>query len=232
MQHFILKGIELRAKNQVEIRDKEIVHQMIKVLRFRAGDKCVILDGLGEKADGEILELHKKGAVIALSEHSVCVAPKRRVRLCVALSKKPATFELIVQKAVELGVTDIIPIVSERCQASEIRKPERLDAILREACEQSERCFLPKMHEVLSLGDFLENLPSGTLLAGDARDTDGSLKDMDTSGNINLLIGPEGGFTENELGVLRSADSKIFLLGDTVLRMETAAIAALAIVLL
>ena len=60
MQHFILKGIELRAKNQVEIRDKEIVHQMIKVLRFRAGDKCVILDGLGEKADGEILELHKK----------------------------------------------------------------------------------------------------------------------------------------------------------------------------
>jgi 16S rRNA (uracil1498-N3)-methyltransferase len=227
MQHFILPGTELTGLTRLELRDKDVLHQMSKVLRFKAGDVCIVLDGQGTKAKGEIQELHRKGAVIKLSEHTVCPAPKRRVRLYCALSKKPSTFELIVQKATELGVTDIIPLLTERCQVSELRKGERLEAIVREACEQSERNFLPKLHPTLPLKQLSSK---GLLLAGDARLGTQQISDMKLEGDINLVIGPEGGLTDEELEALKTAGAKIFILGDTVLRMETAAIASLSLI--
>lgn len=228
MQHFIIKQ-DISGKS-LDIREADLLHQMKSVLRFKAGDECVILDGSGKKAKGEILELHKKGAKINLSDHETCSPPKRRLRLYSAISKKPSTFEMIVQKATELRVTEIIPLVTERCQVKELRKLERLELIIKEACEQSENCFAPTLSPAISLKDLLATPPSGELLAGDPWNFDQKLSSLEVVGDINLIIGPEGGLTHTELDGIRSAGGLIFQLGESVLRMETAAIAALSVI--
>jgi len=228
MQHFILKQ-DITGK-EIQITDKTVAHQMKTVLRFKEGDEIIVMDGLGMKAKGVIEELHKKGLVISLKDQELCKAPQRRLRLFCALPKKPSTYELIVQKATELGVTDIIPLVTKRCQVKVLRKVERLKLIIKEACEQCERAFVPHLHEV----QFLNKLepPTGELLAGDAWNTDGLLKDMPSlpHQDVNIVIGPEGGLTDEELDAIRKMDGKIFILGENVLRMETAVIAALSVV--
>jgi len=226
MQHFIIDA-DLSVSS-LQITDKNIAHQMKNVLRFKVGDEIIVLDGSGKKAKGQITELHKKGAVIELRDPEVLPAPKRRLRLYVGLSKKPSTFELIVQKATELGVTDIIPLAAERCQVKHLRKPERLELIIKEASEQCERAYLPKLHDVKVITDIQE----GLTLVGDARDTDIELSEIEFKDReaVNVLIGPEGGFTDFEIQSLRNSGAKVFLLGENILRMETAAIAALSII--
>ena len=232
MQHFIINQ-EISGK-EIRILDKDILHQMQSVLRFKRGDEVMVMDGQGSKARGVIEELHKKGAVIRLDGHEVCKTPVWRLWLYCAISKKPATFELICQKATELGVTDIVPLITSRCQVDILRKPERVEAIIREACEQCERCFVPRLHEPVRLQDFLDESPGGMFLAGDARIYDKKLHDILRGSrlereDVKLIIGPEGGLTDEELAAVRAAGGGLFLLGETVLRMETAAIAALSV---
>lgn len=229
MQHFLLPDANLESA-ELSISDKELVQQMLKVLRFRVGDECVLLDGQGGRAKGVITELHKKAAVIAVSDFERLPQPERVIRLYCALSKKPSTFELIVQKATELGVTEIIPVVTKRCQVDHLRKAERLELIIKEACEQCERVWAPELTEAVKLEELLVNMPAGTFLAGDARIEGPLLKDVNMAQEVNLLIGPEGGLTDEELDAVKAAGGQLFLLGDSVLRMETAAIAALALV--
>lgn len=228
MQHFLLQSDLTQA--QLKIEDKDTLHQLKTVMRFKVGTEVMVMDGCGSKAPGKILELHKKAAVIELGEVESAPEPARKLRLYCAISKKPSTFELIVQKATEIGVTDIIPLVSKRCQVDHLRKADRLELIIKEACEQCERLWMPTLHEVMKLEDFCAQPPEGLLLAGDARETDAPLSELLSPENVNLVIGPEGGLTEEELQALRAAGVKIFLLGNNVLRMETAAIAALSLI--
>jgi 16S rRNA (uracil1498-N3)-methyltransferase len=228
MQHFLLPSGIPQGKTLM-IQDRELVHQLISVLRFRVGEACVLLDGAGLRVQAKVTELHKKAAVFELGERVQDEAPKDALTLYIALSKKPATLELIVQKATELGVTSIVPLVTDRCQVRELRKVDRLQAIIKEACEQSERSFLPELAPVLSLKDLLKKPPQGLLLAGDPRDYDASLSSLKKKGDLNLIIGPEGGLNAEELEAIREAGGKIFQLGTEILRMETAALAALSV---
>lgn len=230
IQHFIIDA-DL-SQDSLRIEDKDLIHQMKDVLRFKAGDECIVLDGKGQKAHGKIEELHKRGALVTLEGVETCEPAVRAVRLFCAISKKPATFELIVQKATELGVTDIVPLISERTQVKELRKVERLHHIIREASEQSERCFLPMLHDGLRFNELIGSLPQGLVLAGDPWKYDLHLKDVEIpeDEDVNIIIGPEGGLSEKELEALFKEGAKLFLLGDTVLRMETAAIAAISVV--
>lgn len=230
IQHFIVNQ-NISGKSLV-ITDKEIIHQMQNVLRFKVGEECVILNGRGEKADGIVEEINRKIITITLKKHEKFEEDKIRIRLFVALSKKPATFEMILQKATEMGVHEITPLVTERTQVQEVRKPERLNLIIKEACEQSERTFMPRLNGEIKFSDFVENLPDGLTLAGDASNYDEELRNIDfRNKNLNLVIGPEGGLSDKELEELRKAGAKIFLLGKNVLRMETAVIASLSVVL-
>lgn len=230
IQHFIVKQ-NISGKNLV-ITDKETVHQMQNVLRFRVGEECVILDGRGEKADGIVEEINRKVVTVSLKNHEKFEEDENRIRLFVALSKKPATFELILQKATEMGVHEITPLVTERTQIQEVRKLERLNLIIKEACEQSERIFMPQLNDEIKFSDFVKSLPEGLTLAGDPWNYDEELRNIEfRNKSLNLVIGPEGGLSDKELEELRKAGAKIFLLGKTVLRMETAVIASLSVVL-
>lgn len=233
MQHFFINQ-EL-SEGKIVITDPELLHQMKTVMRFEAGDKCVFLDGKGAKANGVFDVVAKKEAVIVLSEVTHCAVGGRKVSLYIALSKKPATLELIVQKATEIGVTDIFPIVTNRCQVKEMRNVPRFLSIISEAAEQSERCVLPVLHDVISFKDFLNNFPKGEVLVGDARQHDVKLgeylKKHEVVEDVSVVIGPEGGLTDEEISEAKSKGAKIFLLGENVLRMETAAISAVSMVM-
>jgi 16S rRNA (uracil1498-N3)-methyltransferase len=228
IQHFFIDA-DL-AHERVTVREPELLNQMKNVLRFRAGDKVVLLDGRGVRADATVEVIHGKKAVLVVQKREKFAAAERRLRLYVALPKKPATLEWIVEKATELGVTDIVPIDTARCQVHELRKLERLRLIMKEAAEQCERIFMPALHEVLSLEELLKDLPSGLLLAGDPWTYDEKLSKLKLGGDVNIVIGPEGGLSGEELAAIRSAGGTLFQLGDLVLRMETAVIAALSVV--
>lgn len=231
MQHFFIDQ-DISGKHVV-ISDGDLLHQMRHVLRFEKGDECIFLDNKGGRAKGIIENVDKKGIIAGLSEYETFGIPKQKIALYIAISKKPATFELILQKATELGVTDIIPMTTDRCQVREIRNEQRILTIIKEAAEQCERLTLPHMYPILKWRNFIENKPEGEILTGDARMSDAKLSEMeiDTNESVNLVIGPEGGLTDSELSDIHKIGGKIFILGNTVLRMETAAIAALSIVL-
>lgn len=229
MQYFFVN--QDVSKNDLVIVDEDLLNQMKNVLRFRIGDECIFLDGEGARAKGSLKNIEKKSITVALSEHEKREMPKRKIRLYTALSKKPATFELIVQKATELGVTDIIPLITKRCQITDLRKTDRLNLIIKEAAEQCERFFLPRLHEVITLEALLKNPTDGIFLCGDARNYDKKLSEIKFDGDVNLIIGPEGGLTDSELSEIRKIGGTIFILGENVLRMETAAISALSIIL-
>jgi len=231
MQHFFINQ-ELN-KSSIKILEKDLIHQMKDVLRFRVGEKIMLLDNKGEKAKGIIKNINREFVEIDIDKQFKCEQPKKIVRLYMALSKKPATFELIIQKATELGVNEIIPITTSRCQVQNIRNLERHLAIIKEAAEQSERCFLPILKDTITFADLISNPPKGLILAGDARMFDKKLKEMDLSGKneIDVIIGPEGGLTNEEIESIKKTGGAIFSLGGNVLRMETATIAALAIII-
>lgn len=230
IQHFFIDQ-SLEA-DEIEIDDKELLRQMKEVLRFRKGDSCILLDNRGHKAKAVLEEFHHKGARFHIESRSSLQRPARAVRLYIALSKKPATLEWIFEKATELGVTELIPLDTERTQVHELRKTERLHSIVKEAAEQCERGFLPEIHPLLPFSDFLKQPPTGLLLVGDAWKYDKPLAKALPPENqdVNLVIGPEGGLSDSELESLRKEGATIFLLGETVLRMETAVIAALSLV--
>jgi len=231
MQHFFVN--QDISKSLIKILEKDLVHQMKDVLRFRVGEEIMFMDNQGGKAKGVIKNINREFVEIEIHEHKNCEKPKKTVCLYMALSKKPATFELIIQKATELGVAEIFPIVTSRCQVQNLRNIDRQLAIIKEAAEQCERCFLPELKTTINFAELISDPPKGVILAGDARLYDKYLIDINLNNvnEINVIIGPEGGLTNEELESIKKIGGEIFLLGENVLRMETAAIAALAIII-
>ena len=231
IQHFFVQA-DLSAPT-LTLRDAELLHQLKTVLRFRPGDACILLDNAGTRAQATVETLHSKEAVFRIESREQVPLPSRTVRLCFALPKKPATLEWILQKATELGVTELCPLNTARCQVHEVHKLARAQLIIKEASEQSESIFLPTLKPCLDWPDFLKALPSGCLFAGDPWTYDGSLAELrpDPLQDVTVVIGPEGGLTEDELAEWRAAGGQRFRLGTEVLRMETAAVAALSVVL-
>lgn len=230
MQHFFTDCA--LGQDHASINDPLLLHQVRNVLRFREGDECVLLDGKGTKTQAVLRKIEKRELVFEILRRENFTEPVRKVRLYIALAKKPATFELILQKATELGSTEIIPLVTEYCQTHDLHKKDRLKMIIREAAEQSERIFLPELAEPVTFENFLKNLPDGQILFGESREDCRNLAEFDfaNQANVNILIGPEGGFSPDEIAALQKAGALPFSLGKNILRMETAAIAALAII--
>jgi len=231
MQHFFVD--QDLSDSHLAITDGDLLHQMKNVLRVRVGEEFVFLDNKGIKVKAIVESVDKKAVVVKLNGKQISAYHSRHIRLFIAISKKPATFELILQKATELGITDIIPLVTSRCQVKEIRNQKRLNFIVKEAAEQCERNFLPMFHEVIAFNKFIASPPHGLMLTGDGRIYDKKLSEVkiEKDENVNLVIGPEGGLTDEELKDIKNLGGTIFILGENILRMETAAISAMSLIL-
>lgn len=217
------------AKNALVVIEGNQAHYLAKVMRVPAGGTVILCDdATGEWAC----------RVVEVSKRTVALEPIELLRrreavpdfwLCPALLKKDR-FDLVLEKASELGVAEIHPIVTRRCVADKLNA-ERARAIVTEAAEQCARTALPVLLEPVPLAGFLRHWPKDRVLffadeLGGERASDAFASAVKAA----LLTGPEGGFDEAERAAIRAhPQARAISLGPRILRGETAAIAATAL---
>lgn len=220
-------GIFDFAQDRVVLDDVALVHQITNVLHLRVGEHVMLCDGQGHDVDAVITRTSGLEVEVQIETvHQNTNEPTQQVTLYCAVLKKE-NFDLVVQKAVEVGVSEIIPVISARTVKQQLRY-DRLAKIMREATEQSGRGRVPTFHEAFSFRVAIAH--AGTLGSFGTRqlffDSSGVRFQSSTEEKIGIWIGPEGGWTSNEIIMARDAGFTITTLGPRTLRAETAAIVA------
>jgi len=223
--------------DKVKITDDPL-YQIGYVLRLKPTDRIIVLDNSGWEFEVELEWLTKKEAQgKVISKKPGKGEPVVKITLYQALLKSDR-FELALQKCVELGITAIVPFISERCVIKNPSgsKMERWQKIIREAAEQSERSILPTLHSVVSFEEACDTANKPALLLWEEENSKG-LKQilqnppLKTAKTISLFIGPEGGFPESEVKLAQKHGIAIASLGHRILRAETAGLAAVSAIL-
>ena len=197
------------------------------VLRLGMGDQLLLFDGNSGEWLARIAECGKKRGRLTVDCRTREPEKIADVWLAFAPVKRSQT-DWLVEKATELGVGRLLPVMTQRTVAERVRL-ERLQAIAIEAAEQCGRTRLPEIDEPATLKQFLDRRdPSRTLYFADECGGQGAAKAF-KPGPVTILTGPEGGFTEEERAMVRAAPGAVPIsLGPRILRAETAALAALA----
>ncbi len=210
----------------ITINSIDLIHQWKNVFRMHEGDEVILFNTSNEEYICALETIDRKSATLRVRSTAHGARAQRPLILCAALVKKD-NFDLILQKATELGATEIIPIISERSEKKGLNK-ERAERILIEASEQCGRTDIPKVHIPTDFEHALDELPSNTAIIG--FDPTGTNFDPQifTRDELALFIGPEGGWAEHEIDALQSR-GKLIQLPTFVLRAETAAIAAMTL---
>ena len=207
-------------------------HYIGRVLRHAAGDAVQLFDGSGQEYLGELIDVGKKAVRVELREQLAGQAESPlRIHLGQGLSRGER-MDWAIQKATELGVSEITPIVSERC---EVRlKDERADKRLAHwrqvaisACEQCGRSVLPVIHAPISLAEWQGHVQAELKLV--LHPVAAPLESHARPHSLAFLIGPEGGLSEAEVAQAKAAGFHAARLGPRVLRTETAPVVALAV---
>jgi len=199
--------------------EKELIHQLKSVLKIKQGEKIILCDGKGQEASFSVM-FQEKGFVF-YREGDIVPAwmPLKKLTLCLAILKKE-NFELVVQKATELGIARIIPVLSERTVKTNLNMA-RITKIAKEAAEQSGRGDVP---EILGIFSFKECLA----LEGNKVILQPTCKNKSVF-NLNaeiIFVGPEGGWTDEEILSAKQAGASCVSFGPMIMRAETAAIIA------
>lgn len=210
----------------IKIDDAELIHQWKNVFRMKVNSQVILFGKEGVEYTCTLLSLDKNGASFEVIKSEDGKKATREVILCAAIIKKD-NFELIVQKAVELGVTKIIPIISERSEKKLINK-SRLEKIVVEATEQCGRVDVPIIFPLVSFENCLNKISKDIKVIG--FDPTGMSFDANTfkGDKISMFVGPEGGWTDNEIKLLKER-GVVMNIPTFVLRAETAAIAAITL---
>ena len=228
MQRLVVSEAQFANLSRVNLTAEQR-HYLLSVLRLRAGDRLIVLNGLGQAWVGELTETEEIQLVESQPLQTECPIP---VKLVAALPKNG--FDEVVRCCTELGVTQIYPVISERTilKPSE-NKLKRWRKIATEAAEQSERVIVPKIEAPQPFLTLLETLsPEQTYLCG-AREKSLHLLDAlpkTLPPEITVLIGPEGGWTEAEIQKAIAKNIPVVSLGSSILRAVTASITAIALV--
>jgi 16S rRNA (uracil1498-N3)-methyltransferase len=192
------------------------------VLRLKIGEKVQVFDGFGKEFLCEIEIIEKKQTILKIIEEILPNSPESDLDLCLGVAiLKGEKFDLIVQKAVELGVEKIVPILTKRCDAKSVR-PERLERIILEATKQCGRAKLLEIAETEEFSKFIEK-SDGTKILFSERFGE-SFSSIKPSKKIVAIIGSEGGWEDSEIELAREKGFQIITLGGRILRAETAVI--------
>ncbi len=207
--------------------DKEESKHIVKVLRKKDTDILFVTNGLGLLFKTEITLASDNKCTVKILAVEKAEPSKFHLHLVIAPTKMNDRFECFLEKATEIGVHEITPIICDRSERKVINT-ERFDKIILTAMKQSNVLFLPKLHEAIPLKEFLKCKNEGLLLIAHCEETDKkSLKSvLKPNENVTLLIGPEGDFSEKEIALALENNYVPVSLGNTRLRTETAAIVA------
>ncbi len=209
--------------------DKEESNHIIKVLRMKEGDSFKITNGKGSFFDAEIVIANPKACVVKILSVIIQKPLAYQLHLAVAPTKLNDRYEWFLEKATEIGISEITPIICDHSERKVI-KMERYEKILQSAMKQSLKAYLPKMNDAISFKDFLnsENKCEDLKCIAHCEKTDKkSLKSiLLPNKRITILIGPEGDFSSEEIELAKNAGYTPVTLGESRLRTETAAIVA------
>ncbi len=207
--------------------DREESKHIIKVLRKKDTDILYVTNGLGFVFETEIILASDNKCTVKVVSYKKSETPKVHLHLVVAPTKMNERYEWFLEKATEIGVQEITPII---CDHSERKtaKTERFDKIILSAMKQSNQYFLPKLNEPIAFKDFIQKSFEGQKFIAHCEETDKkSLKtQLKENENVTILIGPEGDFSEKEIQLALENNYLPVSLGNTRLRTETAAIVA------
>jgi 16S rRNA (uracil1498-N3)-methyltransferase len=233
MRHRIYTPEPFAPGDRIAITGDE-QHHAARVVRVREGEEVELFDGKGTAAHGVITAAGHDQGHDQLVVNVLTIIDARETRLSLTLAMSVIAldrFELVLQKATELGVRSIVPLVSERVEIRPERyrgKQERWERIIFEAVKQCGRARTPTLESPLSFGDAIAR--PGPKIVFDA-DAEASAAQDTPSDAATLFIGPEGGWTEEELQLARAAGARFRKLGTRRLRAETAAIVAVTRIL-
>lgn len=205
----------------------EAAKHCLQVLRMVVGDKLTLLDGAGNLFEAEIVSLPKKACIVQVLSVRFVPPPERKIGIAISPIKNVSRFEWFLEKAAELGVTDIFPIACHRTYKEHLRH-ERLSNILASAMVQSRQAWLTKLHPLCPFEVFAETEWDGTKLLAHCEDGNKAPICTYWPGNVLAAIGPEGDFTSAEIQLALRHGFRPVSLGGTRLRTETAGIAAAA----
>jgi 16S rRNA (uracil1498-N3)-methyltransferase len=207
--------------------DKEESAHIVKVLRKKEGDILFVTNGLGFIFETEITSASEKRCTVKIVGITEKEKPKYNLHLAVAPTKMNDRYEWFLEKATEIGVAEITPLVCDHSERTVI-KTERFDKIIQSAMKQSLHAYLPKLNEPMSFKNFMKMKVDGQKCIAHCAETDKrSLKDFaKPNADITILIGPEGDFSANEITTAIENNYIPVTLGITRLRTETAAVVA------
>jgi 16S rRNA (uracil1498-N3)-methyltransferase len=214
--------------------EADAAHHLARVLRLPIGSPLILFNGDGNEYPAEIIALDKKNVVVVIS--NVLTEARESplaIHLGVAISKGER-MDWVIQKATELGVTEISPLQSERVEVRlhgerEEKKLAHWRAVAISACEQCARNRIPVINDVRPLFNWIENIQVDAKFVLHHRSV--AVLDAQNAApkSVALLIGPEGGLSEAEIGTAEQRGFQPLRLGPRVLRTETAPLAALSV---
>ena len=226
MQLFYSKNI----RNGIAALDEVEARHAVQVLRKQVGDALQLTDGEGNLYSGTIIEVGKKNCLIGINS-TISAYNERPFKLHIAIAptKNIDRFEWFLEKATEIGITEITPLICKRSERAVI-KWDRLNGVLLSAMKQSLKTYLPKLNEAVDFQRFIKgDFTEGVCFIGHC--IEGTEKQLlsqtyKKGDNCVVLIGPEGDFTEGEVAQALSKNFQAVSLGNSRLRTETAGVVA------
>ena len=218
----------------------EDAHHITHVLRYKVGQFLIVVDGDGKIAKTEIMDITAHTVVVKIIE---CLEENTEAPIEVTLAQclpKSDKMDFIVQKAVELGVRTICPLISENCvvkydNAKKEARQKKWQKVANEAAKQCGRTILPTVESITLLKDlFLKVEPNVEILMCYEGQADSSLKTLletTVASKFLIIIGPEGGFSPAEAQFCKDSGAKVVTMGPRILRTETASLAAVSLVM-
>lgn len=216
------------SQKQIVLNEETSKH-IVQVLRMKVGEQINLTDGKGTLLTSEITDDHKKHCSVQVKSKIQTPKSKKTISIAISLLKNTNRFEWFLEKATELGVSEIIPLVCERTEKEKFRS-ERMQGIVVSAMIQSQQCWLPVLQEPIHfVGLVIRQFDNyQKLIAHCVEDKKQSLDHqfISQSSNQIILIGPEGDFTTTEIELALQQQFVPVTLGETRLRTETAGVVA------
>ncbi|HEY5406700.1 MAG TPA: RsmE family RNA methyltransferase [Ginsengibacter sp.] len=211
---------------------EETSKHVVQVLRINLNENILITNGQGQVLTVRLTKADKKNAEVQIVSKSVSTKVIPRISIGISLIKNNNRLEWFLEKATEVGVSEIIPIICERTEKQHFRH-DRMKNILVSAMLQSQQAWLPKLHETVKFKVLIEDQSYENKYIAHCIDDKKNLlsTEITSSGNQIMLIGPEGDFTKEEVATALKNNYIPVSLGETRLRTETAGIVAAVLLL-
>jgi len=219
---------EYNTSQKQIVLDEDTSRHVVQVLRMKEGEKLNLTDGKGSLITAEVIDAHKKHCSVKIIDSRFTTHNLRKVTIAISLLKNTSRFEWFLEKATEIGVSEIIPLICERTEKQKFRF-DRMKGICISAMLQSQQTWLPVLHETKQFNHLaIEQFDNHQKFIAHCEESGqkNNLSAFQPFSDSMILIGPEGDFSKEEIELALQKNFIPVSLGETRLRTETAGIVA------